>query len=235
MKYNFALVYIQFLPPIKGSVLNTWWNHARLAGFILQLCGSALIKRVTLQNRLISWCPMNLFVFSVSWQSSCFHTGRPAVQSWSHSPHLDSTGNLCSAFSKRRSVTFSVWTLFIIHATTTTRIRNRLISYSFPFKSGLFCFNAYFVFFLLVYSNQQNTSASHLDVIFNEARRPDAGLHVETDVHLHVRFLVGQLDDWHLADEGETEGRTREMSRAPNTVTRSGARTGKQSPQVTSY
>lgn len=51
-----------------------------------------------------------------------------------------------------------------------------------------------------------NCAGSHLDVIFDKARGPDAGLHVETDVHLHIRFLVGQLDDWHL-DKREWDGK----------------------------
>lgn len=38
----------------------------------------------------------------------------------------------------------------------------------------------------------------HLYVVFNEARRLDSSLHVETDVHLHLGLLVCQLDDWHL-------------------------------------
>lgn len=38
----------------------------------------------------------------------------------------------------------------------------------------------------------------HLNVIFNEARCLHTSLHIETDVHLHLRFLVSQLDDWHL-------------------------------------
>lgn len=38
----------------------------------------------------------------------------------------------------------------------------------------------------------------HLYVVFNEARRLDTSLHVETDVHLHLGLLVCQLDDWHL-------------------------------------
>lgn len=39
---------------------------------------------------------------------------------------------------------------------------------------------------------------SHLHVVFNEARRLDASLHIETDVHLNLSLLVCQLDDWHL-------------------------------------
>lgn len=44
-------------------------------------------------------------------------------------------------------------------------------------------------------------SISHLNVIFNEACCLHTSLHIETDVHLHLRFLVSQLDDWHLKRE----------------------------------
>ena len=53
-------------------------------------------------------------------------------------------------------------------------------------------------------SSEQNSEAdvvSHLDVVFNEARRLHPSLHIETDVHLHLRFLVCQLDDWHLKED----------------------------------
>lgn len=87
-----------------------------------------------------------------------------------------------------------------------------------------------------------NCAAPHLDVIFDKARCLDACLHVETDVHLHIRFLVGQLDDWHLDEEGggKRRGRKkkkgRKMSRILNNgtcSTRSDIRTGNQS--VTSH
>lgn len=162
---------------------------------------------------------------SVAWQPSCFHTGRPAVQSGSHSTLLDSTPQLCRAF-RQSSVTFSVWRLLIINAAT-TRLLNPLL-----FKSWLFSFffSLHLVcvcVFLFIPTNKTlpadcvserllSCAASHLDVIFYEARRLDARLHVEADVHLHVRFLVGQLDDWHLGErgrQGETEKRTRDEPR----------------------
>lgn len=143
--------------------------------------------------------------------------------SGSHSTLLDSTPELCRAFSKS-SVTFSVWRLLIINAAT-TRLLNPFI-----FKSWLlsFFFSLHLVcVFLFIPTDKTlpadcvserllSCAASHLDVIFDEARRLDARLHVETDVHLHVCFLVGQLDDWHLGERGrqwETEKRTRDEPR----------------------
>lgn len=41
---------------------------------------------------------------------------------------------------------------------------------------------------------------THLHVVFDEARRLHARLHVEADVHFNVGLLVRQLDDGHLRE-----------------------------------
>lgn len=46
-----------------------------------------------------------------------------------------------------------------------------------------------------------SVNKSHLYVVFNEARGLHTSLHVEADVHLHLCFLVGQLDDRNLKRE----------------------------------
>jgi hypothetical protein len=41
-------------------------------------------------------------------------------------------------------------------------------------------------------------SRSNLNIFFDEVCGLDARLHIKADVHLDLRLLVCQLDDWHL-------------------------------------